>query len=459
MRKKRENQECERKERGKKRVRKEKVGSVKCKSASKGEKTFLIGRKEVKNVLLIRKKSLLLLPTNMLFHVTSYLLDLPTSFQDMLEEYKGIFPKETSQSLPPLRGIEHHINPTIVWVRESKGPCAIPIILVPKKDDAWRMCMDCIPINAITIRYRHLIPQLDGLLDELHGAIIFLEINLRSGYHEIRVRQSDEWKIAFKTKFGLYEWLVMPFGLKNVPSTFMGLMNHCLRSLIGHCVVFYFDDILICSFCVDDHVVHVKQVLELLRKESLYVNLEKCTFFTSEVVFLGFVVGSHGVKVDDEKVKAFQIWPTPQSVSDVRSFHGLEIFYRCLVKNFSTLVSLLNEIIKKNCAHFSEKLKCVHLNYSTYEKKLYALVRHKQGKVNTVADALSSRDVLLAMFETKLLGFECIKELRKGFLFKNKRCVPRSSIGELSVRKAHEGGLVGHFGELKTFETSSKLFY
>ncbi|RDY03505.1 Retrovirus-related Pol polyprotein from transposon 17.6, partial [Mucuna pruriens] len=163
------------------------------------------------------------------------------------------------------------------------SPFVMPIILVPKKDGTWRMCIDCKPINNITFTYRHPIPHLDDL---------------------IRVNEGDERKTTFKTKFRLYEFLIMPFGLSNAPSTFMRLMNHVLRSLIGKRVVIYFDDILIYSTCLNDHLLHVRSVLEILRKETLLSNIEKFIFCINKVIFLGFLVGSYGVKVDSEKVKA-----------------------------------------------------------------------------------------------------------------------------------------------------------
>jgi len=179
------------------------------------------------------------------------------------------------------------------------------------------------------------------MLDELHGSKLFLKINLKSGYHQIRMKERDEWKIAFKTKYGLYEWLIIPFGLTGAPSTFMRLMNHVLRAFIGKFAVVYFDDILIYSKEIDEHIGHLRQVLDVLRKESLYANLKKCDFCMDKIVFLGYVVRAKGIEMDEAKVKAIQEWPTPKSIIEVKSFHGLASFYRRFVKDFSTIVSPL----------------------------------------------------------------------------------------------------------------------
>jgi hypothetical protein len=266
---------------------------------------------------------------------------LPSVVVSVLQQYGDVFPNDTS-GLPPIRGIEHQIdyvpdaiipnrpayrsNPEETkklqrqveelmskgHVRESISPCAVLVLLVPKMDGTWRMCVNCRAINNITVKYRHPIPMLDDILDELHGSCIFTKIDLKSGYHQIRMKEGDEWKTAFKTKYGLYEWLVMPFGLTNATSTFMWLMNHALRAFIGRFVEVYFDEILVYSKDLNKHINHLQCVLNVVRKEKLYANLKKCFFCMEKVVFLGYVISAKGIEVDEEKVKA---------ISDLSKIH------------------------------------------------------------------------------------------------------------------------------------------
>lgn len=216
------------------------------------------------------------------------------------------------------------------------------------------MCVDSRTINKITVRYRFPIPRLDDLLDQIGKASIFLKLDLKSGYHQIRIRPGDEWKTAFKTREGLFEWLVMPFGLSNAPSTFMRVMNQTLSPFIGKCVIVYFDGILIFSNDIKSHLNHLRDVLEFLRQQKLFAARKKCVFGTSQVLFLGYIVSSHGLEVDPSKIEAIKSWPIPRTITEIRSFHGLASFYRHFVRNFSALSAPLTDCMRGSTCSWTE---------------------------------------------------------------------------------------------------------
>lgn len=209
------------------------------------------------------------------------------------------------------------------------------------------MCVDSRAINKITVRYRFPIPRLDDLLDQIGTALVFSKLDLKSGYHQIRIQPGDEWKTAFKTREGLFEWLVMPFGLSNAPSTFMHVMNQALHPFIGKFVVVYSDDILIFSKTLDDHINHLREVLRVLRRDQLFATFKKCEFGSDQVHFLGYIVSAKGLAVDPAKVEAIQSWLVPTTLSETRIFHGLASFYRRFVPQFSTLMAPLTDCIRR----------------------------------------------------------------------------------------------------------------
>jgi hypothetical protein len=252
------------------------------------------------------------------------------------------------------------------------------------------MCVDCHAINNITIHYCYPIPHLDDLLDELSGAVFFSKVDLRSGYHQIRMKLGDQWKTAFKTKFGLYEWLILPFGLTNAPSTFMRLMNEVLRPFIGLIVVVYFDDILIYSKSMEEHLEHLRAVCDALRAARLFGNLEKCNFCTPRVSFLGYVVTPLGIEVDSSKIDAIQSWPTPMTVTQIWSFLGLVGFYRRFVSDFSSIAAPLHELTKKG----------IPFSWGTAQEEAFTILKDKL----THAPLLQLPD-FNKMFELELLGW------------------------------------------------------
>ncbi|KAJ9539429.1 hypothetical protein OSB04_032162 [Centaurea solstitialis] len=190
------------------------------------------------------------------------------------------------------------------FIRPSSSPWGAPILFVKKKDGSMRMCIDYRELNKLKVKNRYPLPRIDDLFDQLQGAACFSKIDLRSGYNQLKVREEDVYKTAFETGYGHFEFVVMPFGLTNALAAFMDLMNRVCRPMLDRSVIVFIDDILIYSKSKEDHVEHLREVLETLRREQLYAKFSKCDFWLQEVQFLGHLVNQEGIKVDPAKVEA-----------------------------------------------------------------------------------------------------------------------------------------------------------
>ncbi|GJZ45132.1 putative reverse transcriptase domain-containing protein [Tanacetum coccineum] len=234
------------------------------------------------------------------------------------------------------------------FIRPSHSPWGAPVLFVKKKDGSFRMCIDYRELNKLTVKNRYPLPRIDDLFDQLQGSRFFSKIDLRSGYHQLRVHEDDIPKTAFRTRYGHFEFTVMPFGLTNAPAVFMDLMNRVCKPYLDKFVIVFIDDILIYSKSKEEHEVHLRLVLELLRKEKLYAKFSKCEFWLQEVHFLGHVVNQNGIHVDPSKIEAVKNWKAPTTPSEIRSFLGLAGYYRRFITNFSKIAKPLTSLTQKN---------------------------------------------------------------------------------------------------------------
>ena len=251
-----------------------------------------------------------------------------------------------SLSSPEREAMEVYINDSLAAgiIRPSSSPAGAGFFFVEKKDKTLRPCIDYRGLNDITIKNRYPLPLISSAFELLQGATIFTKLDLRNAYHLVRIREGDEWKTAFNTPTGHYEYLVMPFGLTNAPAVFQALVNDVLRDMLNRFVFVYLDDILIFSKSREEHVSHVQAVLQRLLENSLFVKAEKCEFHASSVSFLGYIVAPGSLQMDPSKVSAVTSWPIPDSRKHLQRFLGFANFYRRFIRNYSTVAAPLTAL-------------------------------------------------------------------------------------------------------------------
>lgn len=293
-------------------------------------------------------------------------------------EYESVFSKVKADQLPPHRPYDHSIplvegakvpfgpvynlsqvelkalheyiqeNLQKGFIRRSESPAGAPILFVKKKDGTFRLCVDYRGLNKVTIPNKCPLPRTDETFDRLSNAKVFTKLDMRGAYNLLRIAKGEEWKTAFRCRYGHFEYQVMPFGLMNAPGTFQAFVNDILREYLDVFIVVYLDDILIFSDNQEDHDEHVKLVLAKLKEHQLALKLEKCSFDQTTVSFLGFIISVDGISMDPSKVAAIKEWATPKSALDILIFLGLANFYRRFVENYSKIATPLTNLLKKN---------------------------------------------------------------------------------------------------------------
>ena len=312
----------------------------------------------------------------------------------IVKEFPDVFPDDIS-GLPPDRAIEFvielilGIEPISIppcrmapaelkvlkaqleellnkgFIRPSTSPWGAPVLFVKKKDGSLRLCIDYRRLNRATIRNQYPLPHIDELFDQLQGSRVYSKIDLRSGYHQLKVRENDVSKTAFRTRYGHYEFLVMSFRLTNAPAAFMDLMNRVFSPYLDKFVIVFIDDILVYSGSPEEHAEHLRTVLQILRECQLYAKFSKCHFWLDKVAFLGHVISTEGISVDPQKIEAIVNWKPLTNVSEVCSFLGLAGYYRKFVERFSKIATPLTNLLKKDqkfewsntCQHSFEELR------------------------------------------------------------------------------------------------------
>ncbi|GJT23843.1 putative reverse transcriptase domain-containing protein, partial [Tanacetum coccineum] len=269
---------------------------------------------------------------------------------EIVREFLEVFPKDLP-GLPPARQVKFQIDlvPGVAPVaRAPSSPWGAPVLFVKKKDCSLRMCINYRKLNKLTIKNRYPLLRIDDLFDQLQGSRVYSKINMRSGYHQLKVCEEDIPKTAFRIYYGHYKFQVMPFGLTNAPKVFMDLMNRVCKPYRDRFVIVFIDDILIYSKSRKEHEGHLKLILKLLKEEELYAKFSKCEFWLSKVQFLGHVIDSEGIHVDPAKIEAIKDWASPKTPTEIRQFLGLAGYYRRFIEGFSKIARPMTKLTQKS---------------------------------------------------------------------------------------------------------------
>ncbi|GJU85393.1 putative reverse transcriptase domain-containing protein [Tanacetum coccineum] len=332
----------------------------------------------------------------------------------IIRDFPEVFPEDLP-GLPPARLVEFHIDlipgaapvarapyrlaPSEMkelseqlqelsnkgFIRPSSSPWGAPVLFVKKKDRSFRMCIDYHELNKLTVKNRYLLPRIDDLFDQLQGSSIYSKIDLRSGYHQLRVREQDIPKTTFRTRYGHYEFQVMPFGLTNSPAVFMDLMNRVCKPYLDKFVIVFIDDILIYSKDKKEHEEHLKAILELLKKEKLYAKFSKCEFWIPKVQFLGHVIDSRGIHVDPSKIESIKDWASPKTPTEIRQFLGLAGYYRRFVEGFLKIAKSMMKLTQKG----------IKFDWGEKEENAFQLIKQKLCSAPILALPEGSEDFVV----------------------------------------------------------------
>nr|GEV03176.1 putative reverse transcriptase domain-containing protein [Tanacetum cinerariifolium] len=270
--------------------------------------------------------------------------DFPKVFPEDLPERAPyqLAPPEMKELLEQLKELSDK-----GFIRPSSSPWGASVLFVKKKDGSFRMCIDYRELNKLTVKNRYPLPRIDDLFNQLQGSSVYSKIDLRSGYHQLRVREEDILKMAFRTRYGHYEFQVTPFGLTNAPAIFMDLMNHVCKPYLDKFVIVFIDDILIYLKNKKEHEEHLRTILKLLKKDELYAKFSKCEFWIPKVQFLGHVINSEGIHLDPAKIESIKDWVSPKSPTEIRQFLGLAGYYQRFIEGFSKIAKPMTKLTLK----------------------------------------------------------------------------------------------------------------